>query len=38
MKPIASYKYMDTLMLIGLAMFQISNQLMVSCFFWKWCC
>jgi len=32
MKPIASYKYMDTQMLIMLAMFHIKNQLMVSCF------
>ncbi len=32
MKPKASYKYMDTRMLIGLAMFQIEYQLMVSCF------
>jgi len=32
MKLIASYKYMDTRMLIGLAMFQIKNQPMVSCF------
>jgi hypothetical protein len=32
MKPIASYKYMDTRMLIGLAMFQIEDQPMVSCF------
>jgi hypothetical protein len=32
MKPKASYKYMDTRMLIGLAMFQIEDQLMVSCF------
>jgi hypothetical protein len=32
MKPIASYKYMDTQMLIGMAMFQIEEQPMVSCF------
>jgi hypothetical protein len=32
MKPKASYKYMDTQMLIGLAMFQIEDQPMVSCF------
>jgi hypothetical protein len=32
MKPKASYKYMDTQMLIKLAMFQIENQLVVSCF------
>jgi hypothetical protein len=32
MKPRAIYKYMDTQMLIGLAMFQIEDQLMVSCF------
>jgi len=32
MKPIASYKYMDTRMLIGLAMFQIEDQPVVSCF------
>jgi len=32
MKPRANYKYMDTRMLIGLAMFQIENQLVVSCF------
>jgi len=32
MKPKASYKYMDTRMLIGLAMFQIEDQLVVSCF------
>jgi hypothetical protein len=32
MKPKASYKYMDTQMLIGLAMFQIEDQLVVSCF------
>jgi hypothetical protein len=32
MKPRASYKYMDTWMLIGLAMFQIEDQLVVSCF------
>jgi hypothetical protein len=32
MKPKASYKYMDTQMLIGMAMFQIEDQLVVSCF------
>jgi len=32
MKPIASYKYMDTWMLIGLAMFHIEDQRVVSCF------
>jgi len=32
MKPRANYKYMDTQMLIGLAMFQIEDQLVVSCF------
>ncbi len=32
MKPIASSRYMDTRMLIGLAMFQIEDQLVVSCF------
>ncbi len=32
MKPRASYKYMDTQMLIGLTMFQIEDQPMVSCF------
>ncbi len=32
MKPRANYKYMDTRMLIGLAMFQIEDQPMVSCF------
>jgi hypothetical protein len=32
MKPKANYKYMDTRMLIGLAMFQIEDQLVVSCF------
>jgi hypothetical protein len=32
MKPKASYKYMDTQMLIELAMFQIEDQPMVSCF------
>jgi hypothetical protein len=31
MKPIASYKYMDTRMLIGLIMFQIEDQQVVSC-------
>jgi len=33
MKPRASYKYMDTQMLIGLAMFQIKDQPVVSFFF-----
>jgi hypothetical protein len=32
MKPKISYKYMDTGMLIGLAMFQIEDQPVVSCF------
>jgi len=32
MKPKASYKYMDTWMLIGLAMFQRKDRLVVSCF------
>ncbi len=32
MKPRASYKYMDTWMLCGLAMFQIEDQPVVSCF------
>jgi len=32
MKPRASYKYMDTRMLIGLAIFQIEDQPVVSCF------
>jgi hypothetical protein len=32
MKPRASYKYMDTQMLIGLVMFQIEDQPVVSCF------
>ncbi len=32
MKPKASYKYMDTQMLIGLAMFRIEDQQVVSCF------
>ncbi len=32
MKPRASYKYMDTQMLIGLAIFQIEDWLVVSCF------
>jgi hypothetical protein len=32
MKPKASYKYMDTQMLIGLTMFQIEDQPVVSCF------
>jgi hypothetical protein len=31
MKPRASYKYMDTRMLIGLIMFQIEDQQIVSC-------
>jgi hypothetical protein len=35
MKPKASYKYMDTPMLIGLTMFQIEDQPMVSCFILK---
>jgi hypothetical protein len=35
MKPRANYKYMDTRMLIGLTMFQIENQPVVSCFFWE---
>jgi hypothetical protein len=33
MKPKTNYKYMDTRMLIGLAMFQIKDQPVVSCFF-----
>jgi len=33
MKPKASYKYMDTWMLIRLTMFQIEDQSVVSCFF-----
>ncbi len=33
MKPKAGYKNMDMQMLIGLAMFQIEGQLVVSCFF-----
>ncbi len=33
MKPRANYKYMDTEMLITLAMFQIEDQLVVSWFF-----
>jgi hypothetical protein len=37
MKPRASYEYMDTRMLIGLVMFQIEDQPVVSCFFLKWC-
>ncbi len=37
MKLGANYKYMDTRMLIGLTMFQIKDQLVVSFFFWKWC-
>jgi hypothetical protein len=32
MKPKANEKYMDTRMLIRLAMFQIKNRLVVSCF------
>ncbi len=32
MKLRASYKYMDTRMLIGLTMFQIEDQPVVSCF------
>ncbi len=32
MKPRASYKYMDTRMLIRLAMVQIEDQQVVSCF------
>ncbi len=32
MKPRANYKYMDTRMLIGLAMFQIEDQPVVLCF------
>ncbi len=32
MKLRANYKYMDTRMLIGLAMFQIEDQPVVSCF------
>ncbi len=32
MKPKASDKYMDTQMLIGLAMFRIEDQPVVSCF------
>ncbi len=32
MKLRASYKYMDTHMLIGLAMFQIEKQPVISCF------
>ncbi len=32
MKPRASYKYMDTRMLIGLTMFRKENQPVVSCF------
>jgi hypothetical protein len=32
MKPKASYKYMDTRMLIRLVMFQIKDRLVVSCF------
>jgi hypothetical protein len=31
MKPKTSYKYMDTRMLIGLAMFHIEDQPLVSC-------
>ncbi len=33
MKPMFSYKYMDTRILIGLAVFQMKYQPMVSCFF-----
>ncbi len=32
MKPKVNYKYMDTRMLIGLTMFQIEDQPVVSCF------
>jgi hypothetical protein len=32
MKPKVSYKYMDTQMLIRLAMFQTKDQPVVSCF------
>ncbi len=32
MKPRTSYKYMDTRMLNGLAMFQIEDQPVASCF------
>jgi len=32
MKQRISYKYMDTRMLIGLAMFQIEDRPVVSCF------
>jgi hypothetical protein len=32
MKPKVIYKYMDTRMLIRMAMFQIEHQLVVSCF------
>ncbi len=32
MKPKTNYKYMDTRMLIRLAMFQIEDQPVVSCF------
>jgi hypothetical protein len=32
MKPKANYKYMDTRMVIGLAMFQIEDQPVISCF------
>jgi hypothetical protein len=35
MKPRANYKYMDTQMLIGMTMFQIKDQLVVSCFLSK---
>jgi hypothetical protein len=35
MKPRTSYKYMDTRMLIRLAMFQIKDQPVVSCFFFR---
>jgi len=34
-KPKASYMYMDTRMLIGLAMFQIEDQPVVSCFLFE---
>jgi hypothetical protein len=35
MKPKANYKYMDTWMLIGLAMFQIEDQPVVSSFLFE---
>jgi hypothetical protein len=35
MKPRANYKYMDTRMLIGLVMFEIKDQPVVSCFLLK---